>query len=186
MKKIISILTLCVLTTALFAADTVRYGTGSAIINSQSTWVTNTAVGLVTNGFYPPYIVGTNTCTNLVLLNPGGSLPGADKDIVIQFTAAATAATTTNVVFTLTATVGNPISITNAPATGWNGSAAPRGVFSTQTLALNGTTPVTTNVVFSPAVAPYFANGLNLYLETIQMGVAATACLTNYSVTVVQ
>ena len=154
-------------------------GAAGYAVYSASGQTNNTT--LATNGLYTAGIASNTTETNLVLLTPG-AMP--DGDVVIQFTAAATGSTTTNVVFVLTSSV-LPISITNNSAIG-NNSANPRGTFNTYTLALNGTTTVTTNVVLSKATTPTVANGLSLYLESIQMGVASGVLLTNYSVAVVQ
>lgn len=174
MKKF-AILAVSLLASAVFAADTVRVGGINAPVNSSS------GSSVTTNGVYALSIAGSSIVTNLVLLNPGSYY--ADRDICLQFQAQATGATTTNAVFVLSSTVQS-ISITNG-ANGTAGSSSPRGTFLTVTLPLNGTTPVTTNIVLSPSSSPAFANGLNVYLESIQMGTSAQA-LTNYSVTVSQ
>ena len=177
MKKLTSIIGLLAIVSAAFGADVVRYGTGNVVVNSA-----NSSATVVTNGLYPNSVAAVTTATNLVLLNPGSFY--ADRDISLQFTAAATAASTTNAVFVLTATTAN-IAITNNAANGWAQSASPRSTYLTVTLPLNGTTAVCTNIVLSPASTPAFANGVNLYLETVAMG-AGTASLTNYSITVAQ
>ena len=150
------------------------------VVNSVSgaTNYTTTA----TNGVYPAAISGNTTVTNLVQVNPGVQ---PDGDIVIQLTAAATSASTTNVTFQLSDSV-LPIYITNNPSVGYNQATLPRSLLTNLVLVLNGTTPVTTNIVLSKFSPTPIANGLSIYLESITMGAAATAQLTNYSVVVVQ
>jgi hypothetical protein len=176
MKKFSLIAIAALVALASFGADVVRYGGGNVAVNSAN------GSASITNGLYAYSIAGGATATNLELLNPGSYYQNSDLIVTIQ--AQATAATTTNAVFTFSAT-GSNISVTNSATTGASGSAAPRGTFLTVTLPLNGTTAVTTNIVLSPATAPAFANGLNVYLESIQMG-TGTASLTNYTVTAVQ
>ena len=176
MKKIVSIIALASLALASFGADIVRYSGGNIAINSAN------GSAAVTNGLYATSVAAATTATNLVMVNPGSFYQ--DRDIILTLTAQATAASTTNAVFVFTAS-GNNISVTNSATTGAAGSATPRGTFLTVTLPLNGTTAVTTNVILSPATTPAFANGLNVYCESIAMGVG-TASLTNYSVTAVQ
>jgi hypothetical protein len=146
-----------------------------------STSGTTNSTSQPTNGLYTAGIAGNTIETNVLFLNAGGT---QDGDVIVQFIASATAASTTNVVFVLSSSV-QPLYITNNPTTGANGSASPRQTYATVTMALNGTALVTTNVVFSKFSTPPLANGLNLYLESIQNG-AGTASLTNYSVLSVQ
>jgi hypothetical protein len=150
-------------------------GNPTTVVLSTSGMTNSTS--LATNGLYTAGLAASTTETNLLIVNPGGQ---ADGDIIIQFTAAATASSTTNVTFVLSDSV-IPVTITNNPAIGLNQAALTRGTFTTVTMALNGTTPVTTNIVYSKFSTPAIANGLNIYLESIQMG-AGTAALTNYSV----
>jgi hypothetical protein len=133
-----------------------------------------------TNGLYTASITN-GTESNIVLLNPGA--PNTDQDTVIQLTAQANAATTSNAVFVISSSA-LPITITNSASTGAAQSANPRGTFTTYTLVLNGTTAVTTNIVLSHYSTPAVGRGLNLYLESIQ-NTSLTALLTNYSVAVV-
>ena len=176
MKKIVSIVAVSVVALASFGADTLRYSAGNIAINSAN------GSAAVTNGLYATSIAAATTVTNLVLVNPGSYYQ--NSDVILTLTAQATSATTTNAVFVFSAT-GSNISVTNSATTGANGSATPRGTFLTVTLPLNGTTAVSTNVVLSAASTPAFATGLNVYCESISMGVG-TASLTNYSVTAVQ
>ena len=155
-------------------------------VNSQLGGTQYTTVA--TNGLYSAGLVSAVaatavvvTETNLVQLNPGLT---PDKDIVIQFGASALAATgaTNTIAFNLSASV-LPVTITNS-IYGQNASANPRSTLGTYTLAFNGTTPVTTNIVLSPASTPAIANGESIFLESI--GVVAGATATNYYVAVVQ
>jgi len=161
-------------------------GIPSTLVNSALGGTQYTTAA--TNGLYGQSIQSVAassalvvTETNLVPLTPGGMI---DKDCVIQFTAAATAATgaTNTIVWNLSASV-LPVTITNS-IYGQNASANPRGTLESVTLVLNGTTAVSTNITLSPALLPAVANGENLYLESI--GVVAGATATNYSVAVVQ
>jgi hypothetical protein len=153
-------------------------GVASYAVNSA---VGNASTATATNGVYSSSIAGATTESNIIQINPGSNPHGS---LVLQLTASATAASTSNAVFVITSSA-LPIAITNAATSGVAGSASPRGTFATYTLVLNGTTPVTTNIVLTGSSTPSVANGLNLYLESIQ-NTHATALLTNYSVVVVQ
>ena len=154
---------------------------GYAVSSSSSTSTNGVSA---TNGLYGAFISAATTETNLIQLTPG-SLP--DGDVVIQFTGQGSSSSVTNVQFVISSSL-LPITITNNPTLGLNQTANPRGVFATITLALSGTTPATTNVVFSKFSTPPVANGLSLYLESINNnnGGSGTGTLTNYSVVVVQ
>ena len=153
-------------------------GVAGYAVNSTSGG-TNT-VTQPTNGLYTASITN-GTESNIILLNPGA--PNTDQDTVIQLTAQANAATTSNAVFVISSSA-LPITITNSASTGAAQSANTRGTFATYTLVLNGTTAVTTNIVLSHYSTPAVGRGLNLYLESIQ-NTSLTALLTNYSVAVV-
>lgn len=143
-----------------------------------------TNVNLATNGLYSTGLASGLTETNLVALTPGSA---ADGDIIIQFTGTQTAAFATNAIFFLTSSM-LPLSITNngvataGVAPGSSGSAQPRQVYSSVVLVFDGTTTTaTTNLVYSKASIPSFANGLNLYLEKVQNGIGGSG-LTNWSI----
>ena len=139
------------------------------------------STALATNGLYSSSIAAATTETNLVPINANADL--TDKDIVVQYTACGTTASTTNTaVFVVSSSVA-VVGITNNAATGVAQSTGlPRASFDTVTLTLNGTTPVTTNKVYSPSSTTIpFSNGLRLYLESVA-GNTGSASLTNYSV----
>lgn len=143
---------------------------------------------LATNGLYsagltgPVATSGSTTETNLILINPGLQ---PDGDIILQLSAASTIATgaTNTITWTFSDTV-LPATITNSIPLGNNASGQTRGTFASYTLALNGTSTVTTNIVLSKFSTPAIANGLNIYLESVAAFAGTTA--TNYSVSVVQ
>lgn len=177
---VVALFLICaLLTLATNAATVIGVPSGGKIVNSGS----GSTTGVATNGLYPTAIAAATTITNLVLLNPGSFQ--SDGTLILQFTASGTTASTTNTaVFALSASAST-IAITNSTALGVAGSASPRATFPSVTLTLNGTTPVTTNVVYSANAAPYYANGLNIYLESIA-GNTGSSAITNYSVVPVQ
>ena len=162
-------------------------GVPSYAVNSQIGSQIGTSIA--TNGLYTGSIVSPVAATavsvvetNLIQVNPGVQ---PDGDVILQLGAQATAATgaTNTITWTFTGSV-LPVTITNSTTLGNNGSANPRGTLASYTLALNGTTPVTTNIVLSKFSTPAIANGLAIYCESI--GVVAGATATNYYVAVVQ
>jgi hypothetical protein len=148
------------------------------VVNSASGG-TNTS--LATNGLYSSSIAAATTETNLVCITPGGF---NDMDMVVQLTANGTSASTTNTVAFLITSSALPVVITNSTALGNGQSGSPRGTFATYTLALNGTTAVTTNIVLSHYSSPAVGKGLNLYLESVAVN-AGSSSATNYSIAVV-
>lgn len=147
---------------------------------SSALGATNEAT-YATNYLYPQAITNV-TVTNLIRLTPQNSTVG--KPISVQFTASSSAASTSNVVFVISQATST-ITLTNA-TTGQVASANPRSTYMTINLALNGTTPVTTNVTFSTASTPPYGGGTVLYLESIGCPSLITGYVTNYSVTVGQ
>jgi len=184
-NKFIITIMLAALTISLHAATAIGViGTpGLAGYAVNSALGTTNSSTLATNGLYTAGLAASTTETNLVSLTPG-AMP--DGDVVIQLTATGVSAASTNgsAVFILTDSV-LPVSITNNATTFVNQSAATRGTFGTYSLALNGTATVTTNIVFSKASTPPVANGLGLYLESVQNS-SSSGAITNYSVVVVQ
>jgi hypothetical protein len=156
-------------------------GVASYAVNSAN-GTTNSST-LATNGLYTAGLAASTTETNLISITPGNIVDG---DLVLQLTATGVTAASTNgsAVFVITGSV-LPITITNNATTFVNQSSTVRGTFATVSLALNGTATVTTNIVYSKSSTPAVANGLSLYLESVQNS-SSSGALTNYSAVVVQ
>src|ERR1035437_1442085 len=97
MKQILSIIAMLAVATLAYSADTVRFPSGVAVNSALGSTGFGTNV-LAVNGLYTTSITnGLTAQTNLVALTSGSGKP-----VSIQFTAAATIASVSNVVFNLT------------------------------------------------------------------------------------
>lgn len=155
------------------------YFTNGSYAGTYTNWVganTNYNVGTATNGFYPASIAAGSNVVNIIPINVSGG-----KDVAVQFSASATAATgatnTANLV--LYQSTMNPV-LAYDTATGSMTNATPITPFAELTIILTGTTSVSTNVNYSSTSTP--AKGAVPYLYVYSIGVAAGAVLTNYSV----
>jgi len=186
MKNTIKYIGLALVAGLALLATAAGYYSGSAPQPAVNSAAGGTAtLTQATNGLYTAAISGASSAitweTNLVKLTT--AVQG--NELAIAVTAQGSTATGCTNFYVLLSTVpkGTIVNITNSAALGQASSAAQRSTYWwTNTIALNGTSVVSTNILLTPYSTPAYSGDLDVYVEQIGYLGTNTTYVTNYTI----